>query len=517
MKKRTFVLGACLIAGTLVFTGCPGDGNGIPANERLIVGTIGNPVSLDPVMANDSASAQIFQQIYNRLFELDFNTLAAVPSLAERHQFEAGPDGQLTRLRVWIRQGVRFHNGDEMRASDVAFSISRAMVSPQVSFIYTPITSVEAVGNFEVLFVFSEPWIPALNHLAHASSSIISERAYREMGGDAFAQNPVGSGPMKFVNWVVGDHLELARNDDFWGTNSRLQQIIFRTIPDAATRLMSLETGEIDVMYMVLPADIPRLNANPEVNVIRVAATNINYIGFNTAHPPLNDIRVREAIIYATDLNAMVEHIFMGVGAPGRAPITSTVWASAADYLPQRPFNPARARELLAEAGHAPGTLNLSIHVNEGNATRLDMATAMQGWLAEVGINLSIHVIEWAAYLDMTGRIDGGHQLFILGWVAVTGDPDYALDIFHTRSFGAAGNRFFWSNPEMDALLDAARGESNPQIRYNLYIEAQRLIHAGAPLIVAQEGETVIAARANVRNLIPNPAGEENLWAAWID
>lgn len=509
------VLGACLIAGMLMFTGCPGDADGIPANERLIVGIIGNPVSLDPVMANDSASAQVFQQIYNRLFELDFDTLAAVPSLAERHQFEPGPDGQLTRLRVWVRQGVMFHNGDEMRASDVAFSLNRARVEPQVSFIFTPISNVEAVGDFEVLFTFSEPWVPALNHLAHVGSSIVSERAYREMGGAAFAQNPVGTGPMQFVNWIVGDHLELARNDDFWGTPSRLQQIVFRTIPDAASRLMSLETGEIDVMYMVLPHDIPRLNANPEVNVIRVAATNINYIGFNTARPPLNDVRVREAIIYATDLNSMVEHIFLGVGAPGRAPITSTVWASAADYLTQRPFNPDRARQLLAEAGHAPGTINLTIHTNEGNATRLDMATVMQAWLADVGINLDIQVIEWAAYLDMTAR--GDHYMFILGWVAVTGDPDYALDIFHTRSFGAAGNRFFWSNPEVDALLDAARGEINPQVRYNLYIEAQRLIHAGAPLLVAQEGETVIAARRNVRNLIPNPAGEENLWAVWID
>jgi len=115
----------------------------------------------------------------------------------------------------------------------------------------------------------------------------------------------------------------------------------------------------------------------------------------------------------------------------------------------------------------------------------------------------------------MTAR--GEHDMFILGWVTVTGDPDYGLDIFHSRSFGASGNRFFWSHPEVDRLLDAARGETNVQARYDMYIEAQRLIHAGAPLMVAQEGETVIATRANVRGVVINPAGEENIWSWWID
>jgi peptide/nickel transport system substrate-binding protein len=513
MKRTSIALAACLLAGIAAFTGCQGGGDGRSANT-LVVGTVGNPVSLDPVMVNDSASSMVFQQIYNTLFDLDFDTLDIRPALAERWEFEDG--GQA--LRVFLRRGVRFHNGDEMVASDVKFSIDRAVVSPQVSFIVNMIESTEVVNSHEVLIRFAAPWTPALAHLAHGATSIISERAFREMGGDAFAQNPVGTGPMRFVNWVVGDHLELARWDQFWGTPSQLDGIIIRSINDAATRSMELETGGIDVMYMVLPHDIARLAANPDLQVHRRPTMANNYLGFNTRAPHLGDPRVRQAITYALDLNAIVQAAFVGVGQPGRAPVTSLVWASAAPVMPALTQNLDRARELLAEAGYPGGGFSLVINTNEGNATRLDIATIMQGMLAQVGITLEIRSVEWGAYLDLTARYDDpNHELFILGWTSVTGDPDYGLDIFHSRSYGAAGNRFFWSNPEVDRLLDEARGTPQGQARFDMYVQAQRLIMEGRPMIPLQDQEAIVVTRRNVSNFVINPAGEENLWAVRLD
>jgi peptide/nickel transport system substrate-binding protein len=516
MKKTRISIGALaagLMAAMLVFAGCQ-DGADRGTNT-LVVGTIGNPVSLDPVMVNDSASAMVFQQVFNTLFDLDFDTLDVRPALAERWEFEDG--GQA--LRVFLRRGVLFHNGDEMTANDVKFSLDRAIASPQVAVIVNMIESTTVVNSHEALIRFSAPWTPALAHLAHVATSIVSERAFREMGGDAFAQSPVGTGPMRFVSWVVGDRLELARWDQFWGpTAPTLDGIVIRVISDAATRSMELETGGIDVMYMVLPHDIARLSANPDLQIFRRLTTANNYLGFNTRDPILSDFRVRQAITYALDLNAIVQAAFVGVGQPGRAPISSLVWATAANVLPPLTQNLDRARELLAEAGYPGGGFSLVINTNEGNATRLDVATIMQGMLAQVGITLEIRSVEWGAYLDLTSRYDDpNHQMFLLGWVSVTGDPDYGLDIFHSRTFGAAGNRFFWTNPEVDRLLDEARGAPQGQTRYDMYIQAQRLIMEGRPMIPVQDQETILAARRNVSNLIINPAGEENLWAVRLD
>ncbi|MCL2380949.1 MAG: ABC transporter substrate-binding protein [Treponema sp.] len=515
MKKGIFALAAAVMVVMLALTGCPG---GVPREPGvLVVGNIGDPPSLDPANTNDSASSAIYQQIFDRLFDQSHVDLSISPALAESWQFEDGPAGPYTRLRVFLRQGVLFHNGDEMRASDVAFSLNRAIASAHVSFMFGPVAGTEIVGEFEVLITLSEPWMPALSHFAHNAASIVSERAVREMGEAAFGQNPVGTGPMRFASWVVGDHLRLQRWDYYWGTPSTLNGIVIRTIPDAATRLLELETGGIDVMYAPQPQDLARLSANPQINVLRRPGMNTNYVGFNTTRPFINDIRVRQAIVYALDLGLIVENVFMGVGAPGRAPVTSQVWANAAGVLPLPARNIERARELLAEAGHPGGGFTLSFYFNEGNVQRMDTGVIMQAMLAEVGIGVEVRAMEWAAYLEMTANPAGGHDMFMLGWVTVTGDPDYGLDIFHSRNFGAAGNRFFWSDPEVDRLLDAARGQTNPQARYDMYIEAQRLIMAGLPLIMVQEGEVIVAARSNVSGLIVNPAGEENLWAVRLD
>jgi len=511
MKKMHMVLVACLVAGALAFTGCP-RADRARDGETFIIATLGGPRSLDPTLTNDSASSEIMKQVFNTLFLLDFDTMEPYTSLAESFTFEDDEYGQTTRLRIFLRTGVRFHNGDELMASDVKFSLDRAMVSPHISHIAGMILGTEVTGDHEVLISMRYPFVPILHNLAHTALSIVSERAVNEMG-DAFAQNPVGTGPMMLVNWVVGNRIELTRWDGYWGAAPRIRDVVIRYISDDATRLLELETGGVDMIFGISPQDISRVQAHPDLQLFRRPNLSMNFIGFNMERPPFDDLRVRQAVTHAINKDALVGAVFMGVGAPGRGPLSSTVWASAAGILPQLEFDPERARELLAEAGFPEG-FSTSIVTND-NAQRIDTAVIVQNMLAQVGIDVEIGIIEWAAYLDMIDR--GDHQMYILGWVTVTGDPDYGLEIFHSRSFGPGGNHSRFSDPEVDRLLDAARQETDPAARYQMYIEVQRLVHAAAPWIYTLEGETIIAARANLRGFEINPAGHHPFWTVWFD
>jgi peptide/nickel transport system substrate-binding protein len=373
------------------------------------------------------------------------------------------------------------------------------------------ISRVQVVNDFEVVIHLDYAFAPFLGHLAHTASSIVSRRAVTEMGDTAHALSPVGSGPYRITNIVTGDRVELTRWDGYHGTPARVRDIVYRNIPDAATRLLELETGGADVLIELnlSPHDVPRAEAHPNIQVLRDMNLSMTYIGFNVINPPLNDVRLRRAIIYALDLDAINNVAYVGLGSTGTAPINGRVWASAAGRLPEYEFNPARARQLLAEAGF-PNGFDTTIWVNEGNMARLDTAEMMQAMLAQVNIRADVQIVEWGTYLDLTSRRDGGHHMFILGWVTVTGDPDYGLfPLFHSESHGAAGNRMFYTNAEVDQLLDLGRTETDPVRREEIYFRVQQIVHDEAPWISQWFGETVHGLGPNVRGFRLHPTGTD--------
>ena len=205
--------------------------------------------------------------------------------------------------------------------------------------------------------------------------------------------------------------------------------------------------------------------------------------------------------------------MYQGVGRLGRGPLATTVFASAANVLPQYEFDPAKARELLAEAGYPDG-FSTTIYASDLPNIR-DTAAIVQNMLAQVGITATTEIIEWATYLDRTAK--GEHEIYILGWTAVTGDPDNGLTIFHRQSFGSSGNRSFYSNPNVDRLLDAGRMETDTDRRRDIYIEAQAIIHAEAPWVYTQEGEITVGIRSNLKGFRANPVGLHPFWTAYFE
>ena len=508
--KKMLILPLIIVAGALLLTGCPGQAAGRADPNTLTIASAGFPANLDPSLTNDMPSAQLHHIIYDTLVNYA-QDMSIIPGLAYRWSWD-----DPSRLRVFLREGVRFHNGDVLSASDVVFSLERASVSPHIGHITGMIQSAQAINPREVLITLTYPFAPFLSHLAHTATSIVNERAVRELGEEAHSLAPVGTGAYRVTNVVTGDRIEMTRWDDFWGTPAIIQNLTWRIITDGATRLLELETGGIDLMIGLhtMPHDIARTEAHPDIIVHRQMSLSTNYIGFNVQRAPFNDLRVRQAIHHALDLDAINRVVNPGVGATARGPINSMVWGSIADRLPRIEFNPERARQLLAEAGF-PNGFSMSIYTNEGNAVRADLAGIMQHQLAAVGINADIRIVEWGAYLDLTAR--GDHDVFILGWVSVTGDPDYGLHpLFHTSNFGHAGNRTFWGSAEMDQLLDAGRSETDPARRLQLYDEIQRIVHAEVPWIFWHVGEWIHATRADVRGFQPHPADYVRAWEIYF-
>jgi peptide/nickel transport system substrate-binding protein len=466
------------------------------------------PPNLDPAMTNDMWSSRANKQIYNTLIDMDDN-MAPIPGLAERWAFENDAQGNPTRLRLFLKRNVRFHNGEVLRASDVKFSLERASQSPNVRHITGMIESVQIVNDHEAIVILPYAFVPILHHLAHGSTAIVNEKAVRELGDERHGFAPVGTGPYRMTNFVTGDRIEFARFDQYHGTPARIPNLLMRIIVDAATRQIELETGGIDILVEVVPSDVARVQGNANLQMIRRPNLEVGWIGFNTQKPPLNDVRVRQAINYAIDTQSLVAAVWSGVGSVSKGPMASTVWGSISNQLQAYDYNPTRARQLLAEAGF-PNGFNTTIWL-DARPVREDIAEIAQNMLSQVGINLDVRIMEWGAYLSRSGA--GEHDMYVLGWNAVTGDADYGVySLLHSAFWGVSGNRSFYSNPNMDRMLESARMETNPTRRAALYAEIQQMVRNEAIWVPLWEGEHLLGARNDVKGINVHPSGS-HLWS----
>jgi len=513
MKKFNLIVKVCLVLGVLVLGACTKSAAvSTGGKDSLTVVTISQPRSLDPALARDTPSVIVMRQIYDTLFTQDLSTSEILPSLAERWVYENDARGNPTILRLFLKRGVKFHNGDDFTAADIKFTLDRAATSPHLQNMVEAILRTDIVNDYEVLVTLKFPFAPLLNNLSQPLMSITSERAVRE-GGDQYAQNPIGTGPMQFVSWLAGNRIELTRFDNYHGTMPRIKDITIRFIADTATALLELETAGADILIGVQPQDISRIEGDKNLQLLRAADFSIAYVGMNTRSGPLSDVRVRQALNHALDRDLLYRTVFNGVGGVGRGPLAERVWGSAAGVLPQYEYNLDKAKQLLTEAGY-PNGFRTNIYTND-NPIRVDIAVIIKNMLARVGIEVDVNVLEFATLLEVTDT--GKHDMYILAWITITGDPDYGLEIFHTRAFGPPGNRSFYSNAEVDRLLDLGRLELDPVRREQYYIDAQKIIHEEAPWIYIQEGEAMVATRSNVRGFVIDPTSYHSFFTAWFE
>ncbi|MFA5594548.1 MAG: glutathione ABC transporter substrate-binding protein [Trueperaceae bacterium] len=472
--------------------------------QVLVVAQGTDAVTLDPHDATDSPSATVTSHLYETLFELTPEG-DIVPHLVTDFEFVNGGLG----LNLTVREGVTFHDGTPLTAEIVKGSMDR-FLDPENAwtfrFLLDAISNVEVTGDYTLELTLANQFAPLLAHLTHSSTAIILPAAAEQHGED-FASNPVGTGPFKFVSWQRNDAIELERYDGYWGEQPGVSGVRFLTVPENATRMALVESGQAHVAVRVPPQDIARLNAVDGVTVENVSSLRTIFMFMNFTHEPINDVRVRQAINYAIDNESLAEFVLGGAVRPSDAPIAPGIfgYTPVGDY----DYNPERARELLAEAGYADG-FSTSLYTPSGRYLQdIQTVEAMQGMLADVGITATIETLEWSAYLEKVNAIPGESDVSIglLGWGTVTGDADYGLyPLFHTAQQRPVGsNRGAYSNARVDELLDDARTNTNPDERLAAYEEAMTLIWEDAAWLFLHSETQLVAVRDNVNGLIIHP------------
>lgn len=503
MRKKYGILMALLCVLLVVLTGCSGDKAAVvPADkDTLLVSDGANPKSLDPRATNDNPSARVTVQIYDRLVEQDEETNIQ-PGLAESWE---QPDATTTIFH--LRKGIKFHNGEELKASDVKFSLDAMKASPQTSEIIEPLKEVVVLDDYTVKVVTEYPFAALLNHLAHPGASIVNEKAVKE-AGDSYGQHPVGTGPFKFIEWISGDRIVLAANEEYYLGAPAIKNLIFKVIVETTNRTIGLETGEIDIAYDIDGLDRNKIAEDPKLKLIEAPDLSMTYLGFNFKKAPFDNLKVRQAIAYAIDQQPIIDTVFQGAAEKADSIIGPNVFAHT-DKTIHYKQDIEKAKALLAEAGH-PNGFKTEIWINE-NPTRRDIAVILQDQLKQVGIDAEVKILEWGAYLDGTAR--GEHQMFILGWGTVTADPDYGItNLVSTDTQGAAGNRSFYSNPKVDALLKEGRGTLDPEARKKIYEQVQIILQEELPMFCLVYPKKNAGMQKYVQGFKLNPAGHHRLY-----
>jgi ABC-type transport system substrate-binding protein len=318
---------------------------------------------------------------------------------------------------------------------------------------------------------------------------------------------PIGTGPFIFKEWVPGNRVVVVRNDNYWGMSPTLSEVTFRVIPDDASRVVALEKGEVHVAVQIPPSDIPRLNANPRIKIITTPSARTIYIGLNCLKEPFTDKRIRQALNYAVNKEAILEHVLGGAGRLSDAPISPGIFG----YAPTKTYGYSveKAKALLAEAGFPEG-FETTLHSPVGRYYRDDLvASAVAADLQKVGVKVEIKRMDWDSYIPFIFKEKevAEHILYLLGWSTVTGDADYGLyTLFDSAEWPRKGMNFsFFKNEKVDQLLNAARGTGNSGERKKLYKEAMKVIAEEAPWIFLYSETQATGVRTNVKDIVVHP------------
>ena len=404
----------------------------------------------------------VFMLVFNTLVEYDTMKDEYIPGLAESWQ-------QISDT-VWelkLREGVKFHDGSEFTAKDVKFTIERGKEMGASKSRFASISEVEIVDEHTVNLILNSPDNDIIYKLCEPNTVIISANAFETL--DENEANQVGTGPYMYNEWVQGDYLSLVRFDDYWDGATKTKEIVIRAIPEASSRLIALQTGEIDMCVDPPVIDLHYVASDKNLVLWQIPSSNIRHISVNMEVEPFDNKLVRQAVMHAMDREALLALVYEGNATPHYGvmhPISEFyIEADTPEY------NPEKAKSLLAEAGY-PNGFKTTIYSSAGTVQKA-VANVMQAQLAEVGIEVEIQSLETATF--NAGVAHGGtFPLAVDGWGGHTIGPDNALrTYFHSNG---SSNRSNIHDEYVDKLIDEAIAEKDYEKRKSLYAELQQYL-----------------------------------------
>ena len=483
--------------------------------DILVQGAIGDASNLIPLLASDSASHAVGGLVFNGLVKYDKN-MNIVGDLAESWDIT----NQGLVITFHLRQGVQWHDGKPFTAADALYTY-QVTVDPKTPTAYAgdfqKVKKAEALDDYTFRVTYDKPFAPAL---ISWSSAILPRHllAGSDITKSPLSRHPIGTGPYKFKEWVAGQKIVLVSNENYFEGRPYLDGRITSIIPDTATMFLELRARNIGMMGLT-PLQYTRQTDNhlfkENFNKYRYLAFAYTYLGYNLKNPLFTDKRVRQAISYAINKDEIVSGVLLGLGKPATGPYKPGTWAHN-DKVKIYHYDPARARELLKQAGFADqngdGVLEkdgqpfvFEILTNQGNETRQKCAEIIQRQLKEVGITVKIRIVEWSAFVThfINKRT---FDAVILGWT-IPLDPD-AYDVWHSSKTAREELNFVsYKNTEADLMLEKGRSTFNQDERKKYYDRFQEILAEDQPYTFLYVPDELIIISNRIRGVEPAPIG----------
>ena len=444
--------------------------------------------TLDPQKATDSVSRSIIKLINQTLVYID-NEGNIVPELAQEIT-KVSPKETLIK----IKNDIKFSNGETLTIDDVLFSLERAKASPKMSQDLYMIESFEKVDDRTLKINTLYDAGNLLHKLASGGVAIVNKKAFEED-----ENNIVGTGMFKLKEWLAGEKLVLERNEFFKDSKSNIDTLVVKFVPEANSRMIMLETGEIDLARDLLPLDFKKISEDTKFTTVEVETPSNMFLGFDLRNELLADKRVRQAIAYAINNEDLVKTVFNGSASVATSPVPK-ITTGHNENSNNYPQNIEKAKQLLAEAGY-PNGFNIELFVSEDNQ-RIDMAVIIQDNLKKIGINAEIKTFQWAAYVSTIENPNIIKPLFIMSWNISNDDPDEVLyPLYHSSQIDAHTNVVFYKNEKFDNLISEARETTDKEKRIELYKKAQDIIQEELPHYTLVYPKQNFAYKASIKNI----------------
>lgn len=476
---------------------CGSNGNSRNSMDTLNVGQTSDPRGLDPALIEDSESVRVIYNIYEGLLKYSDNSVDVEPCLAK--SWEISEDG--ISYVFHLREDVKFHDGTEFDAEAVKFNIDRQLPGqktddmPYAENIYGVVNNVEVIDKYTVKINLKNKCTPFLSNLAMAVGAPIASPTAIKESNNNLNENPVGTGPYKFVRWDKSQNVILVKNDEYWGEKAHITNLIFKIIADQSARAVALTNGEVDIIPNVDVNVVDQIK-NGGCNVLDNEGMNVFYAAFNTTSPVYKDRNLRKAIFQAINVPELTNTIMKGYAVPATS-ILPTFIDGYDESIQQAQYDPEAARKTLSDAGIT------SVHFITHTAGGQEPTEAIQGYLSKIGINCTIDAYDWATYRDKIKN--GDYDLCYYGWLGDNGDPDNFLNILSISDYSINVSRY--NNPEYNAGI--AKGLETPmgEERNKIYTELEKIQAEDSVLLPLWHKKVISGYRSNINNFDEHVTG----------
>ena len=485
MKKSLILLGLSLVLILLFSTfsfSAPKD--------TLVIAQGVDATTLDPHMHQETPTYNVCMNIYDGLVKRNKKE-EIVPNLAISWKILND-----TTWQFKLRKGVKFHNGEEFDANAVKFSIERVINpkthSPQISDL-NAIDHVDVIDKYTINVVTKKPYPILLARLCN--HMIIPPKYTKEKGADYLALHPIGTGPYKFKKWYKDEKIELVANEDYHFGVPKIKKVIFRPIPEASSRIAELLTGGVDIITNVPPDKLAEIEKSKRARVSSAPSVRVIFIVLDTTREsPIKNKKVRQALNYGVDVDSIIKYVLGGNAYRIATPLTPAHFGYDPSIKPY-PYDPKKAKELLAEAGYPHGFKMTLITPSGRYLMDKDVAQVIAGQLNKIGLKINVKVLEWGVYIKeiLSRKVES--PMFLLGWGNDTLDADGTL-----FPMLRSGERLsFYSNHEFDKYLDLGRTTLDPKKRKEYYSKALHILYDDPGWLVLYQQKDLYGASKRIK------------------